>query len=152
MTCYYQRWFMDFSKLLHRFVKVVRFISCPLRTKPSWRFQSFCFEPKVLKYSMPWVLCALDNVYFHLSALSKFKSSIFLLTFLDQLITPPHCLSTSTVCLQIISTIVAFVWRKKTSLAQFKPIFGKSNTLRGLVKMGDCQRWNLSMPSLPAAV
>ena len=105
-----------------------------------WSSYTLSTEPKVLnesKYSMPWVRFALGNFYFHLPALSKFKSSIFLLTFLDQLITPPHCLSTSTVCLQIISTRVTFV-SEKTSLAQFKPIFGKSNTVGGLVKVDDC--------------
>ena len=104
-----------------------------------WSSYTLSTEPKVLnesKYSMPWVRFAFGNFYFYLAALSKFKSSIFLLTFLDQLITPPHCLSTSTVCLQIISTRVTFVSEKnitRSIQAHFWQI-----QHGGLVKVGDC--------------
>ena len=67
---------MDLLKLLCGFVQVVLRISWPLSNKTKLKFDqdfkvcwSFCFEPKVLnesKYSMPWVRCALSNVYIFL--------------------------------------------------------------------------------------
>ena len=75
---------MDFSKLLHGFVKnatwicyvnlskLFFYISCPLLNKTKLKYDqdfnsfcSFCFELNVLnelKNSMPWVRCAFGNV------------------------------------------------------------------------------------------
>ena len=64
---------MDFSKLLLEFVKIYVWISLfcymDLSNKNTLKFDkdfkpcwSFCFESKVLKYSMPWVRCAFGKV------------------------------------------------------------------------------------------
>ena len=70
-----QNCYMDFSKLLHGYVKVVVCVSCPLRNKTKLKFEqdfkacwSFCFELKVLNesnYSMPWVCCAIANDFYN---------------------------------------------------------------------------------------
>ena len=64
---------MDFSKLLHGFVKIDTWISRSLLNKTKLTFdqdfkacRSFCFEMKMLngsKYSMPWVRYVFGNVY-----------------------------------------------------------------------------------------
>ena len=88
----FQNWYMNFSKLLHWFVKIdkscymdlyklshwcVKVVLCiprPLPNKTKLKLDnnfkacwcwSFCFELKVLnesKYSMPWICCAFFNV------------------------------------------------------------------------------------------
>ena len=66
LSCY-----LDLSKLPHGFVKITWVCqSCSNKTKLKFDQDfivcwSFCFELKVLnelKYSMPWVCCALSNV------------------------------------------------------------------------------------------